>query len=313
MHNAPDIPKADENTFMRMDIADLTLFICIADAGSITRGARLANLALASASERLKNMEEDAGMSLLVRHSRGVSLTDAGDILVRHARQIVSQQKCLKDELSTLAKGISGRITLYANTSAMTEFLPPKLTLWLAKHPDLIIDLEERTSADIVNNIANNIGEAGFVSDAVAVHAQELTLEPVANDRLVIIVPAQHPLSDRNEASLSEIITESFIGLYSGNALQDYVNGHAANLGQSLTYRVRMSSFEGFCDMVSNGIGIGILPESVADRFQQKCHYRKLLLTDHWAKRKICICYKDWASLSPAMKKLLCFLRTTDL
>ncbi|VFS57326.1 Bacterial regulatory helix-turn-helix protein, lysR family [Kluyvera cryocrescens] len=53
---------------MRLDIADMRLFVCIADAGSITGGARRANLALASASERLKNIELDAGVSLLVRH-----------------------------------------------------------------------------------------------------------------------------------------------------------------------------------------------------------------------------------------------------
>lgn len=309
-HLTPEIPKAHEITAMRMDIADLKLFICIADAGSITHGARQANLALTSASERLKNMEEDAGVNLLMRHPRGVSLTEAGEVLVRHARQIVSQQEQLKAELGAFAKGVRGKITLYANTSAMAEFLPRRLAIWLAEHPDMAIELEERTSADIVNNVSTGIGEAGLVSDAV--QARELTLEPVAYDRLALIVPAQHSLSVRNEISLPEIIMEPFIGLYPGNALQDHISGHAADLGHSLTYRVRMSSFEGFCEMVSNGIGIGILPESVADRFQQKFRYRKLLLTDHWARRQICICYKNWGALSPAMKKLLCFLKEVD-
>ncbi len=63
--------------------------------------------------------------------------------------------------------------------------------------------------------------------------------------------------------------------------------------------------------MVGNGIGIGILPESVADRLQQKFRYQKLLLTDSWARRKICICYKNRASLSPAMRNLLTFLKET--
>ncbi|WP_160621395.1 hypothetical protein [Mixta intestinalis] len=63
------------------------------------------------------------------------------------------------------------------------------------------------------------------------------------------------------------------------------------------------------CEMVSNDIGTGILPESVGDHFQQKFHYRKLLLTDHWAKHRIFICYKNWASLNPAMRKQLCSLK----
>jgi len=292
-----------------MDIADMKLFVCIAEAGSITHGARQANLALSSASERLKNMEEDAGVSLLVRHPRGIGLTEAGEVLVRHARQILSQQALLKAELGAFAQGTRGKIRLYANTAAMAEFLPGRLGLWLAEHPEVAIELEEKTSAEIVNSICNGVGEAGFVSDAV--HARELTLEPVADDRLALIVPVRHPFSQRNEISLSEIILEPFIGLYPGNALQDHINGHVAALGHSLTYRIRMSSFEGFCEMVGNGIGIGILPESVADRLQQKFRYQKLLLTDSWARRKICICYKNRASLSPAMRNLLTFLKET--
>ena len=295
---------------MKMDIADMKLFTCIADAGSITRGARQANLALASASERLKNMEEDVGVTLVGRHARGVSLTEAGVVLDRHARQILSQHQRLSAELKTFATGARGKITLYANTAAMAEFLPARLAPWLSQHPEISIELEERTSVDIVNNIATGIGEAGLVSDAV--NADELTLEPVADDRLVLIVPVPHPLGTNDEISLREIVEEPFIGLYPGNALQDHIAGHAAVLGHNLTYRIRMSSFDGLCEMVSNGIGVGILPESVADRLHSKFSYRKLRLTDRWAKRKICICYKDRALLSPAMRKLLFFLKDAE-
>ncbi|MFU0879917.1 LysR family transcriptional regulator [Kluyvera cryocrescens] len=294
---------------MRLDIADMSLFVCIADAGSITGGARRANLALASASERLKNIELDAGVSLLVRHPRGVSLTEAGELFVHHARQILSQRELLKAELSAFANGSRGKLKLYANTAAIAEFLPRKLSAWLSEHPDIAIELEERTSADIVNIIASGIGEAGLVSDAV--NAQSLTLEPVADDQLVLIIPPQHPLSHADALSLSDVVTESFIGLYPGNALQENISQHAANLGYSLSFRIRMSSFEGFCEMVSNGIGVGILPESVADRFQHKFAFSKRPLTDAWAKRKICLCYRDRSLLSPAMKKLLTFLQET--
>lgn len=74
---------------MRMDIADLRLFLAIAEAGSITAGATQANLALGSASERLRTIEADAGTPLLNRHPRGVSLTEAGAALAHHARLIL--------------------------------------------------------------------------------------------------------------------------------------------------------------------------------------------------------------------------------
>lgn len=296
---------------MRMDIADMRLVVSIADAGSITQGARLACLALASASERLKSIEEDAGVRLLERHPRGVILTDAGLVFVTHARQILAQHERLNADLSAFANGSRGKIRLYANTSAMTEFLPRRLAPWLSEHPDVVIELEERSSTDIVNIICNGTGEAGFVSDAV--NGRGLTLEPVADDRLVLIVPTRHALGNSNDISLSDVLHEPFVGLHPGNALQDHISGHAAQLGHSLTYRIRMNSPEGVCDMVSNGIGVGILPDVVADRFQQKYPCRKLYLTDAWARRKICICFKSRASLSPAMRKLLDFLKKSPL
>lgn len=295
---------------MRLDLSDLKLVVCIADAGSITHGARRASLAAGSASERLKSMEEDTGVKLFFRHPRGVSLTEAGEILVRHAREILSRQERLKAELGAYAKGVRGKIRLYANTSAMAGFLPGRLATWLSGHPDVTIELEERTSADIINSISNGIAEAGLVSDAV--DARELTLEPIADDRLALIVPPSHPFGGRDKISLSEAIAEPFIGLYPGNALQDHISEHAQDLGRPLTYRIRMSSFEGIGEMVSGGIGVGVLPVSLAERFSKKFHYHILPLTDPWARRRISICYRTAESLSPAMAGLLDFLRVQD-
>ena len=292
---------------MRLDLADLKLVVCIADAGSITHGARQASLAVGSASERLKSMEDDTGVKLFFRHPKGVSLTEAGEVLVRHAREILSRQEQLKAELGAYAKGAIGKIKFYANTSAMAEFLPARLAKWLAEHPDVTIELEERTSADIINSISNGIAEAGLVSDAV--DARELMLEPVADDRLALIVPPSHPFGCRDNISLCEALTEPFIGLYPGNALQDHISEHAKSLGRPLTYRIRMSSFEGVGEMVSSGIGVGVLPVSLAERFSKKFHYHILPLTDQWARRRICLCYKTPDSLSPAMAGLIDLLR----
>lgn len=308
--HASDDPKAQVSIFMRLDISDLKLVVCIADAGSITHGARRASLAAGSASERLKSMEDDTGVKLFFRHPRGVSLTEAGEILVRHAREILSRQEQLNVELGAYVKGVRGKVRLYANTSAMAEFLPARLAKWLSEHPDVTIELEERTSADIINSIRKGIAEAGLVSDAV--DARGLMLEPIADDRLALIVPDSHPLEFRDNVSLLDAIAEPFIGLYPGNALQDHVSEHARALGRPLTYRIRMSSFEGICEMVSSGIGVGIIPVSVAERLSKKLSLRILPLQDQWARRRICICYKSLDSLSPAMARLIDFLREPD-
>ncbi len=152
---------------MRLDLADLRLFIAIVDTGSITGGAANAHLALASASERLRKMEAEIGVPLLHRHARGVTMTEAGEVLARHARPLLAQQQRLRQAMHAFACGQRGTLRLFANTSAMSAFLPGKLAAWMAAHPAVQIETEERTSADIVSCILAGVAQAGVVSDAV--------------------------------------------------------------------------------------------------------------------------------------------------
>lgn len=292
---------------MRLDLADLRLFLSVVDAGSITQGAADANLALASASERLRNMEADAGVGLLQRHPRGVVATEAGEALAHHARRILRQQALLRGELRDFAAGARGTLHLYANTAALTQFLPGRLAPWLADRPRLHVALKERTSTAIVKTLVAGLAEAGIVSDAV--EAQGLQLQPVAKDHLVLIVPAAHRLAQcRDALRLVDVLEEPFVGLAPGNALQDHVDGHARAAGQPLVLRIRMKTFEGLCEMVAHGVGLGVVPQGIARRYRPRHGYRTLALADCWARRRLCLCFREWSALSPSMQSLLAHL-----
>lgn len=299
---------------MRLDIADLHLFLCVVDAGSITRGAERASLALASASERLRHIEADVGVALLERHARGVVATEAGEALAHHARLILRQQAALKGELQDFAVGARGTLHLYANTGALTGFLPGKLAPWLAGRPRLHVRLKERTSAEIARLIASGLADAGIVSDTVKSDALAagLALQPVAKDHLVLIVPAGHRLAQGKAVCLADILSEPFVGLAPGNALQDHINEMARAVhrgrGQPLAWRIRMKTFEGLCDMVAHGVGVGIVPQHVARRHQRGYGYRTVALADDWARRTLCLCFRDWNELPVVTRSLLLHL-----
>ena len=295
---------------MRLDLADLQLFLCIVEAGSITQGAAQANLALASASERLRSIEADAGVRLLERRPRGVVATEAGEALAHHARLILQQRRLLQGELRDFAVGARGTIRLYANTAALAEFLPAKLARWLAARPQLNIDVKERTSAEIVKAIAAGLAEAGIVSDAVAAEADGLQLQPVATDHLLLIAADGHRLARHRSAALADVLHEPFVGLAPGNALQDHIDEHARNAGHALAFRIRMKTFDGLCEMVAHGVGVGIVPASIARRFRRRYRYRALALSDAWARRRLCLCFRDWDALSPTVRELLTHLQT---
>lgn len=291
---------------MRLDLADLQLFLCIADAGSITAGAQRANLALASASERLRKMESAVGVALLERRPRGVITTEAGEALAHHARLILRQQQALNEELQDYATGARGTLDLYANTAALTVFLPSRLAPWLAERPRLRIELKERTSVDIVRNVAGGLAEAGIVSSAVS--AGGLQMQPVARDHLVLVAAPHHPLADRRSLAFAEVLGEAFVGLAQGSALQDHINEHARVAGRPLDIRIRMNSFEALCQMVAHGIGLGILPQGIARLHRRRYGLKVIALTDAWAQRELCLCFRDWNELSMPMRSLLVHL-----
>lgn len=288
---------------MRLDLADLRLFLSIVEAGSITQGAVRANLALASASERLRNIEEDAGVKLLERRHRGVMTTEAGEALAHHARLILKQRELMQGELQDFAGGSRGTIRLYANTAALTEFLPRKLAPWLAARPRLNIDIKERTSAEVAKAVVTGLAESGVMSDAV--DSAGLQLQPVITDHLVLITPDGHRLSRGGSKTFADVLNEPYVGLAPGSALQDQVDEHARNVGKMMRFRIRMNTLGGVCEMVSQGVGVSIVPMNIVKRYGRQHPCRKVPLSDAWCRRRLCLCFRDWKALSAPTRALL--------
>ena len=154
---------------MRFDLTDLRLFLHVVEAGSITHGAERMNLAIAAASTRIRNMEATLGTPLLHRERQGVRPTEAGRTLLHHARMLLQQADRMRGDLAEYADGLRGQVRLMSNTNALTEFLPEPLSAFLAAHPQVNIDLEERLSDEIVAAVAEGTADVGIVAGTVAV------------------------------------------------------------------------------------------------------------------------------------------------
>src|SRR5476649_2166268 len=283
---------------MRFDLTDLRLFLHIADSGSITAGARLAHLALPSASERIRGMEAMLDVPLLQRGRRGVQTTDAGRALLHHARLITRQVDAMQADLAEFAGGLKGRLRLLCNTSAMTEFLPDALAGFVAAHPQLTIDLEERLSREIVQAVVDELADIGIVSDA-ADHAALQTF-PFCDDPLVLAMAPDHPLArqlkGRRSIVFADALAHDFIGLAGDSALQQHC-------------RIRLRSFEAVARLAASGAGLAILPEAEAVRSREAAPLRLVRLSDPWAARKLLICVRDYASLPAYARELVDTLR----
>jgi DNA-binding transcriptional LysR family regulator len=290
---------------MRFDLTDLSLFRHVVEAGSITGGAGRAHLALAAASTRIRNMEETLGAALLVRGRQGVTPTQAGRTLLAHARAILRQAERLREDLGAYSGGLAGQIRVLSNTNALTEFLPEALSSFLAAHPNVSVDLEERLSDEIVGLIAEGVGDLGIV--AATVDASALETYPYRKDRFVLVVARNHPFATRAKISFAEVLGHDFVGLDRASALQRFLAEKAARIGQPLRLRVQLRSFDAVCRLVECNVGIGIVPQTTARRMASSIV--AVALTDPWAVRELTICIRKLKELPPYARQLVEHLR----
>ncbi len=292
---------------MHFDLVDLSLFRHVVEAGSITHGAERANLALAAASTRIRNMEDALGAALLVRGRQGVTPTQAGRTLVGHARTILRQSERMREDLGAYAGGLAGQIRVLSNTNALTEFLPEALSSFLASHPNVSVDLEERLSDEIVGLIAEGVADLGLVAGTV--DASALETFPFRKDRFVLVVARDHPLAKRAKTTLAQVLDYDFVGLDRASALQRFLSDKAARVGRPLRLRVQLRSFDAVCRLVECNVGIGIVPETTARRVAKTMAIAVVVLTDPWAVRELTICIRRFAELPPYARQLVEHLR----
>lgn len=292
---------------MRYDLTDLRLFTEVVDAGSITAGAERSALALAAASTRIRGMEDALGAPLLVRSRQGVTPTPAGQTLLKHARAILAQSARLRDDLSAFAGGLSGEVRLLANTNAITEFLPEALSAFLAAHPQVSVDLEERLSDEIVGLIAEGVGDLGVVAGTV--ETGRLESFAFRSDRFVVVTPADHPLAGRPAVAFADVLDWDLVGLERSSSWQRFLVGKAAREGRPLRLRVQLRSFDAVCRLVEAGVGVGVVPATTAARAAKTQALGVVDLTDDWAVRELRIVVRALAELRPYARELVESLR----
>ncbi|EKT60939.1 LysR family transcriptional regulator [Providencia sneebia] len=291
---------------MRFDMIDLRLFVNTYKAGSITAGAQLSHLSLQSASERIRGMENELGVLLLTRSSSGIKLTNAGLTLLNHANKVLLQIEYMSSELRQYSQGLKGYIDLLCNSSAQASFLPEKLSKYLHNHPNISVAIREMPSEKIINYIHNQMANLGIVTDPSSLHGLEF--KTLCNDHLVIFAPLSGELTEQVTLSFNEIIHYNFIGLSQGNALQDYIDSYAQNLGTCLNYRMRLATMDTVMQLVSSGLGYAILPKQVVLKFIGIYPGNFIDLSDEWAKRKLYICARSFDELPAYMDEFVNFL-----
>lgn len=272
----------------RIDFVTLRLFCAVAQTGSITRGARRCHLALSAASRRIADFETATGATLLERTAQGVRLTPAGHVALQHSMRLFQGFELFSNELSDYSSGSRGHVRLWANMSALVEFLPAGLASFLERYPDTRVEVEEQLSGDIVRAVVEGVADVGVFADAgMATHG--LAVQPYRRDELVVLASRTHPVAKLDKVDFKTCLIYDFVGLNRGSSLLNTISTAAQDAGFPLRLRVQVRSFDAMCEMITANLGIGILPLGACARRIEPWGLKAVRLEDTWARRDLLI------------------------
>lgn len=278
------------------DITDFRVFINVVETSSLTKGAERSFLSVPATSTRIKNLEDNLGVSLLKRSPQGVSLTDAGKIYLQHARLILTQLESLTGELHQFTQGLTGHLRIAANTTAVTEYLPPVVGAYLKTHPDVHIEMRERLSDDIVRLVRDGSADLGVLSGNVV--TEGLQSLPLVSSRLTLIAPLHHPILETPQVMFRDSLSYPYVMLLEGSAIDIFLNRAASVLHIPMTVRVQVASYDAMFRMVEAGAGIAVVPQAACDRLKGDKAIGNCELLDPWSLRTFQLCAQDFDALS---------------
>ena len=288
------------------DLHSLRVFLTVAETGSLTRAAERSHMTLSAISKRIADLERAADCALLVRHPRGVELTPAGHGLLSHALQVLDQVNRMASEMSDFAVGVRGHVRIWANTSAIVQFLPTDLQRFLAANPSVKVTLEERLSGEVIEALGAGRTDVGIFADNVP--APMVDKRVYRRDRLIVLVPADHALAGVKQIAFADTLEYDYVALNAGSSLLLRMMDAALAAERPLRLRIQMRSFDGICRMIEAGLGIGMLPAAAGRPEILAAGLRAVQLTDVWAERTLWIGAKDTKALTPEAARLFDFM-----
>jgi flavin reductase (DIM6/NTAB) family NADH-FMN oxidoreductase RutF len=204
-------------------------------------------------------------------------------------------------------QALTGHVRITSNLSTLTQFLPNDLASFLAKNPLIDVHLEEKVSTAVITAVEENACDIGMIVSGPKVNNLEVI--PYRKDRLVLTAPENHPLAEKRSVRFADTLEYSYVGLHTGSQINLQMQRAAAELDQAWKCRMQVATYDAQAAMVRAGLGIGVLPEKMADLYAKACGIKVIQLEDDWAERTHSIVIRSYDALQIAGKRLIDHLR----
>jgi DNA-binding transcriptional LysR family regulator len=283
-----------------MNIQKYIGFVKAVEYGSFTRAAEALNYTQSGISRMVSDLEAEWGVALLERGKTGVSLTSDGLELFPILQRICNDQQLLEAQVDNLHDLQSGLIRIGTFSSVATHWLPNMIKRFQKDYPKIKFELLLGDYIEIESWIHEGRVDFGFLRLPTSI---ELETIPLEQDRLLVVLPNDHPFAGCEKFPMKELENNPFILLEKGS------NAEISRIFERyhLTMQVHLSTWDDYAimSMVENGLGISILPELILQRIPYNIVIKEL---EEPAYRSIGIALRDQKSTSLAVRRFLEYL-----
>ena len=291
-----------------MELRHLRYFVAVAEEGNFTRAAGRLGIKQPPLSAQIRQLEKELGIQLFHRLTRGVELSAAGELFLEEARSILAQVDQAKIDAGRRARGESGQISL---GGADACYFHPRIAVIMAQfiksYPDVVVSPEENNTATLIASLHAGKLDAAFVRSPAA-EFESLSLEPVAEEDTVAVLPAGHPFHHSASIALASLAKEKLIltprALASG--LHDSVVAACQHAGFDPILGYQAPSIVAVIPMVAAGYGVSVIPQSLSRLRLQGVVY--LPIRDHRPTAPIRLAHRR-DDRSPVVRNLVSIVR----
>lgn len=249
-----------------MQLQQLRYFLEVADTGNITAAARSLYISQPSLSQQIMNLEKEMGIPLLVRHSKSVSLTDAGEQFAVHARRILGGADQLADLMQKHSMLQEGTLRLGILFIAGYLNLFQVLTDYRNRYPQLSYRLTIDGSAALLGQLLDRALHAAFLissENQLRLH-EDLYYEKVIDDYYVAVVSVRNPLSQKQRIAIGDLRDQQIIMPSTTSALYRQLEQLFENAGIQPEILCCTSQSDIVCHLAARDFGVGISSNTIA-------------------------------------------------
>ena len=290
-----------------MELHQLRYFCAVAETGSFSRAAEQSHVSQPSLSQQILKLEDELGARLFDRLGRSVRLTGLGKTFLPRARAVLRELEAAKGDVVEGKEFIGGPITVGVIPTVAPYFLPPRLTAFSRKFPQVRLTIVEEITPVLLDRLRSGTIDVAIL--ALPIRGHEFDAFPLLTERLFAALPKRHKLTSRRSLSLKDLRAEPFLLLRDGHCFRDTAVAACdrARLHPQIVFE--SGQFSSLLSMVGAGMGVSIVPEMAIEK-KSPCSY--IRIADDQAVRTIGAVILRGRSLTRAYSAFLAHLHASS-